>query len=246
MKNPLIARLRLITSLSEDDLRLLEDACQATQRIAARADVHPEGHRPGSLHIVLEGWAARYKLLPDGRRQLPALLLPGDVCDLDGLLVKRIHSGVCALTPCTVAVLPHAELRALMERRPPIREAFWWLLCVENAISAEWSVGLGRRTAEEQMAHLLCELLIRLWSVGLSTDNGYALPLTQTDLGDALGLSNVHVNRTLRELRERGVVTLEDRWLTIHDRTALKAIGHFDVDYLHVDGPRRDSGLAQR
>ncbi|WP_238242182.1 Crp/Fnr family transcriptional regulator, partial [Methylobacterium isbiliense] len=238
MMNPLVTRLRTLTSLTEDDLQLLARACGLTLGVAARTDIHPEGYRPDSLHILVEGWAARFKLLPDGRRQIPAVFVPGDVCDLDGLLLKRIHSGVCALTACTVAVLPLTQVRELMDRSPAIREAIWWLQCVENAVSAEWSIGLGRRSADERMAHLLCELLVRLSTVGLSSENRYPLPVTQADLGDALGLSTVHVNRTLQELRGRGLISLEGRWLTIHDYDAVKAIAGFDSDYLHIEGPR--------
>lgn len=234
--NPLIARLRLLTGLSDDDLELLERACAAMRSSAAGTDIAPEGARPDGLHVVLDGWAARYKLLSDGRRQLPALLLPGDICDLDGLLLRRVHSGVCALTSCKVAMLPHTQIRALMDRRPAIREAFWWLASVENAVSAEWSVRLACRTADERMAHLLCELLLRLCTAGLSQTNGFALPMTQVDLADALGLSAVHVNRTLKGLRGRGVIALEDGWLTIRDYEALRTLAGFCADYLHVEG----------
>lgn len=245
MTNPLTARLRLLTSLDEDALTLLEQACTATRTFAAGTDIAPEGDHPEHLRIVLAGWAARYKLLSDGRRQLPALLVPGDLCDADGLMLRRVHSGVCALTECTVATVPHAQVRDLMERSPAIRDAFWWLLCVENAVSAEWSVGLGRRSAEERVAHLLCELLIRLWTVGLSRDNSYDLPLTQVALADALGLSTVHVNRVLMDLRARGLLTLEHRRLTIHDQAALKRLAGFDARYLHVEGLRPEQGVAR-
>jgi CRP-like cAMP-binding protein len=239
MTNPLIARLRSMTTLTEKELNSLEQACNATVNLAAGADIAPQGDQPSGFHIVLEGWAARYKVLVDGRRQFPALFLPGDICDLDGLLLQRVHSGVRALTPCRVGVLPHARVRDLMHGNPAVRDAFWWLQSVENAVSTEWSVGLGRRSADEKVAHLLCELLIRLRTVGRSVNDGYAFPLTQGELGDVLGLSTVHINRTLTDLRNHGLIELKGRWLTILDVEALKARGSFDSDYLHLEGLRR-------
>jgi CRP-like cAMP-binding protein len=246
MTNPLIARLHRFTSLTEGELASLESACGSTARFGAGADVTIPGDRLGSYHILLEGWAARYKYLPDGRRQFPALLLPGDVCDLDGLMLESVHSGVCAITACTVAVLPHDRFRSLINQLPALRDAFWWLGSVENAVSAEWSVGLGRRSADERLGHLLCELFFRLWVVGMSTDSGYMLPLTQAELADVLGLSTVHVNRVFKTLRARGVVSFTDRWLTILDYKALKTMASFDPDYLHLEGLTFGSGPEQR
>lgn len=236
MKNPLVTRLRLLTSLTETELRALEGAFHTTLSFAARADIALQGEHPERLHVVVDGWAARYRLLRDGRRHLPALLLPGDVCDLDGLLLQRVHSGVCALTDCTVAVLAHGRIRALMDQSPAIRHAFWWLMSAENAAAAEWSVSLGRRSSEERLAHLLCDLLVRLQHVGLSQGKGFVLPLIQADIADALGMSAVHVNRMLMELRGRNIIALQDRWLEIHDLAALRELAEFNPDYLHLEG----------
>ena len=238
MTNPLLARLRVLTSLSEDDLDGLGDACTATQVYPAHADLVPEGHGTDRLHVVLDGWACRYRVLDDGRRQFPALLLPGDICDIDGFLLRRVHFGVAALTPCTVATLAHARLREIMDRSPAIRDVFWWLTFVENAVSAEWTTGLGRRSATERLAHLLCELLVRLSAVQMTEDNSYTLPLTQEQIADVLGVSTVHVNRTLQELRALGLISLEGRRLTIHDWEGLKGLAGFSPDYLHVEGLR--------
>ena len=238
MTNPLFARLRLLTSLSEGDLDILREACTATQHYPARADLVPEGGGTDRLHVVLDGWACRYRTLDDGRRQFPALLVPGDLCDLDGFLLRRVHYGVAALTPCTVATLAHARLRAIMDESPAIRDVFWWLTFVENSVSVEWTTGLGRRSATERLAHLLCELLVRLGAVELTEDNGYALPLTQEELADALGITTVHVNRTLQELRALGLISLEGRRLAVHDWDGLKGLSGFSPDYLHVEGLR--------
>ena len=234
-----------MATLTEEEANSVARACGPVLGFAAGIDIAPQGDRPSGFHIMVEGWAARYKVLPDGRRQFAGLFLPGDICDLDGLLLQRVHSGVSALTNCTVVVLPHGRIRELMEGSSPIRDAFWWFQSVENAIATEWSVGLGRRSAEEKVAHLLCELLIRLRTAGLSVADGYAFPLTQSEIGDALGLSTVHVNRTMTDLRGRGLIEIKSRWLRIFDVEALMKIGTFDPDYLHLEGVKRSSGADQ-
>ena len=156
-----------------------------------------------------------------------------------------MHFGVAALTPCTVATLPHARLREIMDRSPAIRDVFWWLTFVENAVSAEWTTGMARRSATERLEHLLCELLVRLEVVGLTEDNGYAFPLTQEEIGDALGASTVHVNRTLQELRARDLMSLEGRRLAVHDWEGLTALAGFSPDYLHIEGLRPAAAPAR-
>lgn len=246
MNQPLISRLRLLTDLDERDLALVEQACGATRSVAAGADISPQGDRPRSLHVLVDGWAARYKTLANGRQQFPALFLPGDVCDLDGLLLRSIHSGVRALTPCVVAVIPHAHIMELIDGRPAIRDAFWWMGCVENAMATEWNFGLGRRSAGERLGHLLCELRIRLRTVGLAAEDGYELPLSQVEIADVLGLSPVHVNRVLQGLRTGGVLTVRNRWLRIDDVDALARLSHFDPDYLHLEGLWRERDADRR
>ena len=245
MTNPLIARLRLMTTLTEEEADLSRRPVVATPELRGRGDIAPQGDRPSGFHILAEGWAARYKVLPDGRRQFPGLFLPGDICDLDGLLLQRVHSGVTALTGCKVVVLPHVRIRELMDANSAIRDAFWWFQSVENAIATEWSVGLGRRSADERVAHLLCELLVRLRTAELTVADGYAFPLTQSDIADALGLSTVHVNRTMTELRGRGLIEIKSRWLRIFDVEALMKTGSFDPDYLHLEGVKRSPGPDQ-
>ncbi|MGI3899057.1 MAG: Crp/Fnr family transcriptional regulator [Janthinobacterium lividum] len=234
-----------MTTLTDEEAVSVAQACGSALSFAAGTDIAPQGDRPSGFHIIVEGWAARYKVLPNGRRQFPGLFLPGDICDLDGLLLQRVHSGVSALTGCKVVVLPHGRIRALMDNSSAIRDAFWWFQSVENAIATEWTVGLGRRSAEEKVAHLLCELLIRLRTAGLSVADGYAFPLTQSEIGDALGLSTVHVNRTMTDLRGQGLIEIRSRWLRIFDVEALMKTGCFDPDYLHLEGVKRSLGADQ-
>lgn len=238
MSNALITKLRLLTALDEDELGAVARACAETRSYRPREDIVAERQRLDSLHILVDGWACRYKLLGDGRRQLPAILVAGDTCDLDGLLVERLDYSVSAISACTVAVLPHEAARRLFDRYPAVRDAFWWLTFVENAVATEWAVCLGRRTARERLAHLLCELLVRLAVVERADANSFGLPLTQDQIADFLGLTPVHVNRVLQGLRADGIITLKDHRLRIHDWARLKRIAAFDARYLHLEGLR--------
>lgn len=236
MPNPLLARLRLLSTLSEVELAALEAACSDVRQVGARLDLVREGDRPERLHVVLDGWACRQKVAADGRRHIPALLLPGDIGDIDSLHVRRLDYSVTTLTPCTLAVIDRAAALELIERHPSIGQALMWLTFVENATLAEWNFGLGRRTAKEHLAHLFCELLIRLSAVGRAEANGYPMPLSQGELADVLGLTSVHVNRVLQPLRGEGLIELQAQRLTVRDWDGLKKAGGFDAAYLHPHG----------
>lgn len=216
--------------------------------MSTQSDIVREGAGTDAIHFILDGWCCRYRLLRDGRRQLPTLLLPGDICDLDALFLRRVHFGVAALTPCVIASIPREVLRALIDDDPEIRDLFWWLQAVENSTATEWAVALGRRSTEERLAHLICELLVRLTVVGQAQDLGFAFPLTQQELGDALGTSTVHINRTLQLLRGRDLIRQTGRQMTIRDWNGLKSLANFNPDYLHTDGtqlPRRESAAIR-
>ncbi len=232
---PFTKRLPTLTSLSDKDLATLAQAADRAVDVAALTDIIPEGAGTDSLHVVLEGWACRYKLLPDGRRLIPALVLPGDVADLGGFLFRVVHSGVSTLTRCRVATLPHARLRGIVDRSPTIRDALWRLTSVETSMSTQWTLCLGRMSAEERLAHLFCELYERLSAVGHAEGGRLPFPLTQEVLSDVIGVSVVHLSRTLNELRSAGLVSLEGRRLAIHDPARLASLGNFDRGYLHLD-----------
>lgn len=245
-ENPFLTRLRLLTRLDDDDLAAIGGLAGETRQVRARADLVREGDRIDRLHVLLDGWACRVRLLPDGRRQITSLLIPGDLCDLDALHLRISDFGVTTLTPCVVAPLNGAALRELAAARPPIGEALSWLGAVENAMLAERNACLGRRSAREHLAHLLCELLVRLTVVGQATVNGFTLPITQEEIGDVLGLTAVHVNRVLQGLRSEGLIEQQGRRLVIRDWTALRHAAAFRPDYLHlegIDGEARDRAV---
>lgn len=234
MQSPLARKLAHYVFLSDADRLWMGDALGSARSIAARADIIQEGDNPGSVTVILDGWACRYRQLSDGRRQIVSLLLPGDLSDPYIFLLDRMDHGIGALTPVTFSQIGGATLQALTARSPALELAFHREVLATAAVQREWTVSLGCRTGIERLAHLLCELHVRLKVVGLTEGASCYMPLTQSDLADVLGQSNVHVNRTLQELRGMGLVSLSSRRLTIHDMNALAQLAGFDPAYLHL------------
>ena len=240
MDNPLIRKLENFSPLSAIDRAVLARATEERVRyFPAREDVISEGEHPHSVKLFLSGWACRYKQLSDGRRQIVALFLPGDLCDHNVFILRRMDHSIAALTPSTVAELSQQTFERITLNHPRIVQALWWDTLVTAAVQREWTVNLGQRYAIERVANLLCELFLRLRGVGLADTDGFDLPLTQTDLASATGMSAVHVNRTLQGMRARGLLTLKGRRLTILNQSALMSAGSFDAGYLHL----REEGL---
>lgn len=233
MDNPFIRKLERYSPLAPEQRTALEDVARRQVRtIPAREDVIQEGDDPRHVHIILEGWACRYKQLADGRRGIVSLFLPGDLCDPDIVLLTRMDHGIGTLTPATVArVSPDMFDDAVI--RPILTRCFRREMLVSLAIQREWCFGLGQRSALERLAHLLCEVHSRLHFVGRVEGMTCDWPVTQIDLADALGLTSVHVNRTLQDLRSAGLITLRGRQLTILDHARLMQTAVFDATYLH-------------
>ena len=184
--------------------------------------------------MILEGWACRYKLLADGRRQIISFLLPGDVCEFYVDIVHELDHSVAALTPALVARIKSASLNSAMGQHPRLAQAFIWERVVTAAIQREWTINLGQRSAFERVAHLLCELFVRLQGIGLVQNRRCELPLTQADLADATGLSAIHVNRTLQELRRQDLITLGGKELYVSKLNSLEDAAGFNGNYLHI------------
>lgn len=193
------------------------------------------------MHLVLDGWACRYKQMPDGRRQVLSFFVPGDLCDSNVFLLDEIDHSIGAITRLRYAEIGPEDFDTMVSSSPALRRAFWWNELVAAAIAREWIVNVGQRTALERIAHLLCELFVRLRDAGLTDGDGCDFPLTQADLAEATGLTSVHVNRTIQELRRDGLIILQGRRLTIPDLGALKRAGLFNGNYLHRGANGSDS-----
>ena len=233
MLNLLTRKLENFGRLEPADRQLLDSLLQDVRTIGARSDLIREGDAPSDVHLILDGFACRYKLLPNGSRQIMAYLVPGDFCDLHVFILKTMDHSIGTPSPCRVVRMSRPQILGLLER-PAIARALWWAALVDEATLREWLVNLGAREAEQRVSHLLCELLLRLRAVGLSSDHTYELPITQAELGETMGLSTVHVNRVLQKLRSEKLITLKARKLVILDWQALVAQSGFNPNYLHL------------
>ena len=233
--NPLLRKLGNFTELSAEECSAVNDCCNDVRDVGAREDIISQGDRTGGVKLLLEGFACRYKVLEDGRRQIVAYFVPGDLCDLRVFILKRMDHSIGAVVASKVATISPENVLKLTNPYPTLTRALWWSTLVEEAILREWIVNVGQRNALERMAHLFCELLYRFRAVGLNEGLSCTLPLTQVELAETLGLSSVHVNRTLQELRRQKLITLEGGVLTIQDLPALKEASFFNADYLHLD-----------
>src|ERR1700692_3027101 len=243
MNNPLLRKLSNFTALSEAESQAGADSCGDVREVAPHEDVITQGDRTGGVKLLMEGFACRYKTLEDGRRQIVAYFVPGDLCDLRVFILKRMDHSIGAIAPSRVATIAPDNMLKLMHTYPTLTRALWWSTLVEEAIAREWIVNMGQRNALERMAHLFCELLYRFRAVGLNQGLSCTLPLTQVELAETLGLSSVHVNRTLQELRRQKLITLDRGTLTIQNLHALEELSFFNPDYLHLDyaaGKARD------
>ena len=229
----LARKLSLFVPLSVSDRRVLDALTTTEETFRADTDIVSENMAPRSVFLLQEGMAVRYRNLPDGRRQIMTFLIPGDLCNPHMFLIRNMDHSIGTLTSVRIAALSRQGLMETFATHPRISAAMWWSSLQEESMLRERIVSLGRRDARGRIAYLLCELLWRHAAIGLAKDEAYHLPLTQTELGDALGLTPVHVNRVLREFREQQLIAMEHRRLRILDVTGLQGIAAFDKSYLH-------------
>ena len=234
MTNYLIRKLSQYGPLSEEE-RLALSALPVRLRDYSRGGmiVH-QGSQPEESCLLVHGIAFRYKLLPDGARQIVSLQVPGDFVDLHSFVLKPIDHAVAAASPARVGLVPHHAIENLLVRHPRLARPLMWDMALDAAIAREWLATMGRRSAYEQLAHLFCELYFRMDGAGQMEACGFPLELTQVELGDACGLSAVHVNRSLQALRKDGLIILENHHLTVPNIDALVRVAEFDPAYLHL------------
>jgi CRP-like cAMP-binding protein len=230
-----LMRLRARDTLSTEEEQAIRDAVLETRDVPARTTIIRAGQLLSTSTLLLDGLMCRYKDLRSGERQITELHVPGDFVDLHSFSLKRLDHNIMALTPCRVAIVPHQRLTRITEEHPHLARMYWFSTNLDAAIHREWVVSLGRRSAVSKTAHLFCELYVRLGLVGLVDDISYDLKLTQIDVAECLGLTAVHVNRTLRDLREQGMVEFSRGRVTIRDMARLRKIAEFEPDYLYLE-----------
>lgn len=235
MITPHLKKLRKRTEISPEEERVLRSLIADTRRVPADRILIRAGEELNNSVFLLDGWMARSKDMATGERQVTELHITGDFPDLHGFTLKRLDHDIITLSECTIGTVPHERLLEVTRNYPHLTRVFWFSTNVDAAITRELALSLGQRSAISRMAHLFCELYVRLDVVGRTNGNRYEFPLTQRELSECLGLTVVHVNRTLQELRRKGLVEFENRHLAILDRVGLEGIAEFDPNYLYLE-----------
>lgn len=230
----LVRKLGLLSAIDADDEHALLSLPRRPGAARSREFLVREGDNPTECCLLIEGFAARSKVAADGGRQIVSFHVPGDILDLQHLFLAQADHNVQAITDVKVVWIPMAELRALIQERPAIGTGFWRDALVDASVFREWVLNVGRRDAKTRIAHMLCEFLVRCEAAGLSTPQRMQLPFTQEEIGDATGLTPVHVNRMLKALTDEGLITRKGRFLEIRDWPTFKKVGGFSEAYLHV------------
>lgn len=230
----LVRKLESIAPLAPDERAAVLRLPLRLKNLPAHQDIVREGDTPSECCLVVDGFAYRYILTGEGKRQILSFHISGDVPDLQSLHLDVMDHSLGTLVASTLAFIQHDDMRALIRKHPRLGDLFWRDTLIDASTFRQWMVGLGRRSARGRIAHLLCELLVRLRAVHLVDNDSFALPVTQAELSDALGITTVHVNRVLQELRGENLISLRGGALKVLDWAGLKSAGEFDAAYLHL------------
>jgi CRP-like cAMP-binding protein len=220
--------------LDEEDRQAILALPYTLKTLESHSYTIREGDPPEACAVLVSGFAFRQKLTGDGARQIVAVHIPGEPLDFQSLFLDVADHNVQTLTRAEVAFIPRIELQKLARTRPSVAHAILVMILVEASIFREWVLNVGRRDSRARLAHLLCEFAIRLEAQGLADENGYELPMTQEQLADALGLTSVHVNRTIMALEAEGFIDRDKRRVRFPDWRRMRDIGDFNQRYLHL------------
>lgn len=229
----MIRKLESIFAVTDEEKHALKDLPIQTKELNSDTDIVRIGDQPSQCCLVVEGFICAYKLTLGGKRQILALYVPGDIPDLQSLHLKVLDINIASISTCKLGFIQHEDMQNLCDRHPRLTAAFWRETLVHSSIFREWLLNIGQRSAYSRIAHLICELMLRLNAVGLTEDVTFDLPATQAELADATGMTQVHMNRMLQALKEDGLINIEKRHVTIPNWQKLKEVGEFDSLYLH-------------
>jgi CRP-like cAMP-binding protein len=229
----LLSKLEQFISFTSAEKHALDNAAVGVNFYHAKEEIISQGDRPDHVHLLVSGWAGRYKILPDGGRQIMAYLIPGDLCDVQVVLLDRMDHSISALSAYEVLTIPLDSLSKLMHQHEAISRALWWSTLVDEAILREWLVSIGRRSAEKRLGHLICEMLFRSRAVGLADPAGFEMAVTQEELADTIGVTPEHMSRCFQVLRGKGLISTDGRRIDIDSLERLVAFSDFDPVYLH-------------
>jgi CRP-like cAMP-binding protein len=230
----LFQRLQATGNAGHDDLLALKSLPYSLRHFRENQIVLRDGDTPNECFLVVDGFCVRSKTIADGKRQILSIHIPGDFPDLQNLHLDTMDHDVVALSNCTLAFIGHTALRNLIHTRPTVGDIFWRDTLVDAAIFREWLVNVGQRAAHNRLAHLIVELRERLRLIGRVSGDTFAMPLTQEQLGEAMGVTSVHINRILRQLRVEGVLEFQRGTVRILSEKKLQELVQFDGRYLHL------------
>lgn len=229
-----LRKLRARHAVSDEEERVLRGILNRERRFEARQTIVHPGVPLNESMCLLEGFTGRVQMLKDGERQLLELNLAGDFVDLHAFVLKSLDHALETLSDCRMAIVSHADLQTVTEQHPRLARLLWFQTALDAAIHRAWVTSLGRRTAMAAFAHLFCEIKTRLDIVGLTSGDGFPLPMTQCDLADIAGLSAVHTNRSLQALRAAGLLKIGQGQVEILDFAKLAKVAEFDPGYLFL------------
>lgn len=233
--DPLVARLSGGGTVTPEERKILIRSISRIKDVAADEEIIAEGAKPTESTLLLSGFAARYSTVSNGKRQIVAIHVAGDFVDLHGFLLRQLDHGIFAMSPCRIAMVPHQNLLEITENFPHLTRLLWLSTLIDAAIHRQWIVGVGRLSAVGRVAHLLCELFLRLKAVGQTDGLRFQLPVTQEELADSFGMSIVHLNKTIQQLRSMDLFTWRRDQIEILDWDRLVEVGEFDPAYLNLD-----------
>jgi CRP-like cAMP-binding protein len=230
----LLRRMERLGALEPHDRQRICELPLVVTNVAANQEITHRGDKPSRCALVLGGFLYTYRITSGARRQITSFVIPGDFADLQAAYLQSVDYNLSALGPAVVAFLPNTALKDMLDRSPQLAQAFWRESFIEAAIYREWITNIGRRESLARVAHLICELAARLRTVDLARNLRFAIPMTQAELADACGISSVHANRVVQELRRQGLVEWDSRQVRIRNWSGLARIGDFSAEYLQV------------
>ena len=247
MPNVLTMKLEQFTTFNTAERRRLDELLTLPRRTyAVGASVFAEGDKVDSVFLIVEGVAARRKTLPNGDRQTMGFLIPGDLCELEVFVLSSMDHDLIAVCRTTCVVIPKTVISGLLTESSRLTSALWWSTMADHAMLRSRIIDHGSRDGYERLAHLFYEMLIRYRLIGLAEDNSFPFPSTQTELGEATGMTPVHVNRTLQRLRANGLIEFANKRLAVLDPKRLKQVACFESNYLHLERTERETDVSHR
>jgi len=240
--SPLVQKLDRIFDLTPEEKRVIESACTEQRDYGAREDIIHTGDRPWKSNLLLEGMVCRYRNLGDGKRQILAFQYPGDVFDAYSFILEVMDHNIATVAPSRIAFIPHEKMWEIIQNYPRIVRAIWKGTLIDGAVFAQWMTNARWKSAEAQIAHLLCEICERLDVVGLSNAGTFDWPITSRDLEEALDIPTSIIEKTFEDLIARGWVEIGAGKLTLINSDSLRQLAGFDPRYLHHERPRGPAG----